>query len=285
MNNLKTLLLLALLTGLLILVGRLVGGASGMLVAFILALAMNFGAYWFSDRIALRLAGAQEINEADDPELFTLVRRLAARAGLPMPRLAVIDSPSPNAFATGRDPQHAVVAVTTGIRQILSPAELAGVVAHELAHVKNRDTLTMAIVASIAGAISFIGQLAQWALLLGGFGRSDDEENGASVFGGIVAALIAPIVAMLLQFAISRSREFEADATGARILGNPEPLASALARLEVATHQLPLATSPATAHLFIVNPFGRLDIANLFSTHPPTAERIARLRAMTLAGV
>ncbi|MCL6650005.1 MAG: M48 family metalloprotease, partial [Chloroflexi bacterium] len=176
------------------------------------------------------------------------------------------------------------VAVTTGIRQILSPAELAGVIAHELAHVKNRDTLTMAIVASIAGAISFIGQLAQWALLFGGFGRSEDEENGASVFGGIVAALIAPIVAMLLQFAISRSREFEADATGARILGDPEPLASALARLEVATHQLPLATSPATAHLFIVNPFGGLDFATLFSTHPPTAERIARLRAMALAG-
>ena len=280
MNNLKTLLLLALLTGLLVFVGRLVGGVSGMVIAFAFALIMNFGAYWFSDKIALRMAGAHEIDEADDPELFALVRQLAERANLPMPRVAVIADPSPNAFATGRDPAHAVVAVTTGIQQLLTPYQLAGVIAHELAHIKNRDTLTMAIVATIAGVISFIGQMASWALMFGGFGRSDDDEGGAGVLGGLFAVIVAPIVAMLIQFAISRSREFEADAVGARIVGDPEALAGALARLEVGTQRVPMAASPATAHLFIVNPFGGLNIAHLFSTHPPTAERIARLRAM-----
>ncbi|MCS6802743.1 MAG: zinc metalloprotease HtpX [Chloroflexota bacterium] len=282
MNNLKTLLLLALLTGLLIFVGRLVGGVSGMVVAFIFAIAMNFGAYWFSDKIALRMAGAHEIDESQDPELFAMVRHLALRANLPMPRVAVIDDPSPNAFATGRDPAHGVVAVTTGIRQLLTPTQLAGVIAHELAHIKNRDTLTMAIVATIAGVISFIGQMASWALMLGGFGRSDEEEGGG-VLGGLFAVIVAPIVAMLLQFAISRAREYEADALGARIVGDPEALASALARLEAMVQRVPMEASPATAHLFIVNPFGGLNIAHLFSTHPPTAERIARLRAMQFA--
>ncbi|MFN8532946.1 MAG: zinc metalloprotease HtpX [Dehalococcoidia bacterium] len=284
MNNLKTLLFLALLTGLLVFVGRLVGGFSGMVIAFGMAIVMNVGAYWFSDRIALRMAGAHEIDEAQDPALFSMVRQLAETAGLPMPRVAVISNASPNAFATGRDPQHAVVAVTTGIREILTPDQLAGVLAHELAHVKNRDTLTMAIVATIAGVISFVGQLAQWALLFGGFGRGDDDDGGG-VLGGLFAALIAPIVAMLIQFAISRSREYEADADGARIIGDPESLAGALARLEVGTQRIPMSASPATAHLFIVNPFGSLNIANLFSTHPPTAERVARLREMQVAPV
>ena len=279
-NTLKTTALLAALTALLIVIGGLLGGRGGMLLFFGLAIVMNLGAYWFSGDIALRMAGAREVSEQEAPELHQLVAELATYARLPKPRVAIIDSPSPNAFATGRDANHAVVAVTTGILGILNRDELAGVLAHELGHVRNHDILISSIAATIAGAITMLAQAAQWAMIFGGFGGSrDDEDNNP--FAALLMIIVAPIAATLIQLAISRSREYAADDTGARLHGNPESLARALEKLEMATSVRPLPVNPAVAHMFIVNPLKGVSFAGLFSTHPPIEERIRRLRAMT----
>ena len=284
-NTLKTVFLLTVLTVLFVLVGRVLGGTSGMVFAFALALVMNLGAYWFSDRVALAMSGAREVSEAEAPELHRTVERLALRARLPKPRVYVMDTPTPNAFATGRDASHAAVAVTSGIAQILTRDELAGVLAHELAHIRNRDTLIAAVVATIAGAITMIANMAQWALLFGGMGRGEEDESGgglAGLAGGLLMIFLAPIAATIIQLAISRSREYSADATGASILGDPLPLARALEKLEMANQAIPLAVNPAVAHQFTVQPFSGGGLASLFSTHPPIAERVARLREMAL---
>jgi heat shock protein HtpX len=282
MNNaLKTTILLAALTALFIAVGGILGGNQGMVIAFIFAIVMNLGAYWFSGDIALRMAGAQEVTPEQAPELHQLVEELATYARLPKPRVAIIDSPSPNAFATGRDANHAVVAVTTGILGILSRDELAGVLAHELAHVRNHDILISSIAATIAGAITLLANMAQWALIFGGFGRSDDDD-GPNPLALLLGIILAPIAATVIQLAISRSREFGADDTGARIHGNPDSLARALEKLEQATSMRPMQVNPAMAHMYIVNPLKGVNFAGLFSTHPPIEERIRRLRSMQI---
>lgn len=280
-NTLKTTLLLAALTGLLIVAGSALGGATGMIVAFGLAAALNLGAWWYSDKIALKFSGAREVDEFEQPELHRIVAVLSENAGIPKPRVYVMDTPQPNAFATGRDPQHAAVAVTTGLMQTLNRAELAGVIAHELAHIRHRDTLISSIVATIAGVITLLADMAQWALIFGGLGGNNDEEEGGSLAGSLVMIIVAPIAALLIQLAISRSREFSADEGGARILGDPYPLADALEKIErAAFNRPPMEVRPATSHLYIINPL-RGGLAGLFRTHPPTAERVARLRAMT----
>jgi heat shock protein HtpX len=281
-NALKTVVLLAVLTALLILIGGAIGGRGGMVIAFVFAAIMNFGAYWFSDKMALSMAGARAVTPEEAPELHALVEELCAYARLPKPRVALIDSPAPNAFATGRNPEHAVIAVTTGIMQILDRRELAGVLAHELGHVKNRDILVSSIAATIAGAITMIAQMAQWSMMFGGFARDDEEEGGGigSLVGGMLMMILAPIAAMIIQMAISRAREYGADETGARVHGDPEALASALEKLEYYSKQIPLPVNPAASHLFIVKPFTGFSMAELFSTHPPIPERIARLRRM-----
>lgn len=274
MNNLKTVILLAALSGLLIAIGGAVGGTGGMLLFGGMAAVMNFGSYWFSADVVLRTSGAREIDETADPQLFRLVREAADRAHMPMPRVYIIDAAQPNAFATGRNPRHAAVAVTSGIRALLTERELIGVLGHEMAHVQNRDILTSSIVATIASAISMLSWTAMWF----GGGR-DREGNGAM---GLVAALLAPLAATLIQLGISRSREYQADRDGARVVGDPEALASALEKLELGARRAPLDVPTATAHLFIVNPL-RGGAAGLFSTHPPIEERIARLRRMRLS--
>lgn len=282
-NTLKTTALLAALTVLLVLAGRWFGGAQGMGIAFVLAVLLNGGAYWFSDKLALSMAGAREVSRYEAPHLYQMVARLAQRAGLPMPRVYLIDSAAPNAFATGRDPQHGAVAVTTGLLHMLNDDEVAAVIAHELGHIKNRDTLISTIAATFAGAIAILADMAQWALLLGGFGHSDDdaEDNGlAGVLSGLLLILVAPIAATLIQLAISRTREFEADAAGATISGSPLALASALRKIKAWKQRLPLAVNPAMANLYIINPLDGGAIVKLFSTHPPTEERIARLEHM-----
>ena len=281
-NTVKTVFLLTLLTGLFLLVGNAVGGQGGMVFAFMLAMVTNFGAYWFSDRIALQMAGAREVSEAEAPELHGLVEQLATYARLPKPRVCVIDSAAPNAFATGRDPSHSAVAVTTGIMRTLSRDELAGVLAHELAHIKNRDTLIATMVAAVAGAITMLAHMAQWAMIFGGRGSDDEGEGAGGLAGSLLMIILAPIAATIIQLAISRAREYDADATGARILGNPDSLANALEKLEVGVRYAPaLQANQATAHLFIVNPFAG-GLSGLFSTHPPIAERVARLRRMRM---
>jgi heat shock protein HtpX len=283
-NTLKTTALLATLTALLIVIGGFLGGRGGMLLFFGLAIVMNLGAYWFSGDIALRMAGAHEVGEDQAPELHQLVAELATYARLPKPRVAIIDSPSPNAFATGRDANHAVVAVTTGILGILSRDELAGVLAHELGHVRNRDILISSIAATIAGAITMLAHAAQWAMIFGGFGGGRDDED-RNPFAALLMIVVAPIAATLIQLAISRSREYAADETGARLHGNPESLARALEKLELATSVRPLPVNPSVAHMFIVNPLKGVNFAGLFSTHPPIEERIRRLRAMQLRSI
>lgn len=283
MNQFKTTLLLSLLTVLLVAMGGAVGGSAGMLLAFVMAAVMNFGSYWFSDKIVLRMYGAQEIERSDNPAFYDMVERLANRAGLPMPKVYIIPDQSPNAFATGRNPEHAAVAATEGIMRILSPEELEGVMAHELGHVKNRDILISTIAATFAGAISMIGSMLQWGAMLGA-GRGDDDDGGgiAGLVGSLAMAILAPIMAMLIQMAVSRSREYLADATGAEICGKPRALASALGRLQQASQMIPMHDAkPATAHMFIVNPLTGGGLMSLFSTHPPMEERIARLQAMT----
>lgn len=283
-NLVKTTVLLAALTGLLVLIGSAIGGTGGMIFAFVFAILMNMGAWWFSDAIALRLSRAHEVSPAEAPELHRMVESLAQRAGLPKPRVYVIDSPAPNAFATGRSPEKGAVAVTTGITQLLSRDELAGVIAHELAHIRHRDTLIASVAATIAGAIGIIADMARWALLFGGFG-GDDDDNPLGLLGGVLMIFLAPIMALLIQMAISRSREYAADEGGARIVGDPEPLASALEKLDYWSHhpQAQMHVNPGTAHLYIVNPLAGGGLVGLFRTHPPTAERVARLRAMAPA--
>jgi len=279
-NSIKTTLLLAALTVIILWVGRMIGGQTGMFVAFILALVMNAGSYWFSDKIVLAMYHAQPIEESENPQLYQIVRELTSEANLPMPAIYMIPQQTPNAFATGRNPDHAVVAVTEGIMRILTPGELKGVLAHELGHVKNRDILVSSIAATLAGAIMILANMAKWAAIFGGFRGGDDDRDGGGFLGLIVTIILAPLAAMLIQLAISRSREYLADETGAHLAHNSEGLARALEKLEVASERIPMDASPSTAHMFIVNPLSGSTLANLFSTHPPIEERIRRLRSM-----
>jgi heat shock protein HtpX len=286
MNRLKALILLATLTALVVWAGQLVGGTPGMILALAFAGVLNLGAWWWSDRLVLRMHGAREISEAAAPELYGIVRALAQRARIPMPRVYIIAEEAPNAFATGRSPQRAAIAVTEGLLHRLDRAEIAGVLAHELAHVQNRDTLVMTVAATLAGAVSMLANLGQWALLLGG-GRGDEEgDEVPSPAFGLLGVLVAPFAAMLVQMAISRSREFLADEAGARLTRDPRALASALRKIEAWSREVSLsAGTPATAHLFIVNPFTGGGLLRLFSTHPSTDARVARLLAMEREGL
>lgn len=279
-NSLKTALLLGLMTGIVLWIGQLFGGSQGMAIAFAFSLLLNFGSYWFSDKIVLAMYRAREVKEAEAPELYQIVHDIAIRAQLPMPRLYIIPSESPNAFATGRNPEHAVVAVTEGILKIMNREELEGVLAHELSHVRNRDILIGSIAAALAGVIMMLAHMARWAAFFGGGGRDRDDEGGGGIVGLILMSVLAPIAAMIIQMAISRSREFLADSTGAKTVGNPLGLASALAKLARANEMVPMEARPETAHMFIVNPLSGGSLLSLFSTHPPIEERIARLRAM-----
>ncbi|MEC4676079.1 MAG: zinc metalloprotease HtpX, partial [Nitrospirota bacterium] len=274
---LKTTVLMVTLTLMLIAIGGILGGKTGMTLAFIIAFAMNFISYWFSDKIVLKMYKAQPVSQSDAPELYTMVRRLAQKAGLPMPKVYIIKKAQPNAFATGRNPANGAVAVTSGIMQILTREELEGVIAHELAHIKHRDILVGTIAATLAGAISYLAQMAQWAMIFGG--RQDDDDGGSPI-AAIVMMIVGPIAAMLVQMAISRSREYGADAAGARISGNPAYLSSALKKLHMASQKIPMDVNPATSHMFIVNPLKGGWLLKLFSTHPPMEERIARLDSM-----
>ena len=283
LNSFKTAVLLGALTGLILIIGQVFGGQQGLVIAFVFALIMNGGSYWFSDKIVLSLYRARELKYEDAPDLHRIVERLSQQAEIPKPRIYLIPSQNPNAFATGRNPDHAVVAVTEGILKLLNQEELQGVLSHELAHVKNRDILIGSIAATLAGVIMVLASMARWAALFGGFGR-DDEEGGGGIVGLIAMAILAPIAAMLIQFAISRSREYLADETGARVSKNPQGLASALEKLSLASKRIPLGASPATArstaHMFIVNPLSGKSLMGLFSTHPSTEDRIRRLSAM-----
>jgi heat shock protein HtpX len=276
-NMLRTTLLLAALTALIVWIGGLLGGSQGAVIALVMAGVMNFGSYWFSDKIVIKMYGGQEIQQQDDPELFGMVKKLAQQNGMPMPKLFLIPSESPNAFATGRNPEHAAVAVTAGIRRLLTPRELEGVLAHELAHVTNRDILISSIAATLAGAIMTLARMAQWGMMFGG-GRRDDDRGGGGALGLLVTMIVAPLAAMLIQMAISRSREFQADDTGARLVRDPEALASALQKIAGGAAQVPLDASPQTAHMFIINPLRASAFRNLFSTHPPLEERLERLQ-------
>ena len=278
MNTVKTFFLLMVLTGLLLVVGGMFGGELGIVMALGFALMLNVGAYWFSDRIALGMTHARPVTQQDDPELYGLVAEQARLAGLPMPKVYEIQSDSPNAFATGRNPQHASVAATTGIRRLLTREELGAVMAHEMAHVGNRDTLIMSIVATIAGAISMLAMLAQFAAFFGGVGG--DRGRGGNIIGLLIVAIVMPIAATLIRLAISRAREFQADVTGAKTSGNPYALASALEKLEMGAEARPMKGAEAASHLFIVNPLSGKAMARMFSTHPPVAERARRLRNM-----
>ncbi len=277
-NTFKTIFLLGTLTGLLVVFGNYFGGTQGMMIAFLFALLMNFGAYWFSDKIVLSMYRARQVTEAEAPELVGLVRSLSQRARLPMPKVWIVPSPAPNAFATGRNPEHAAVAVTEGLLQIMNRDQLEGVLAHELGHITNRDTLISAVAATLAGVIMMLANIARWTAFFGG-GR-DDEDRGGGVVGLLVMAILAPIAALLIQMAISRTREFVADATAAHLTKKPLALASALERLQMAAERIPLDANPATSHLFIVNPLSGRSLLRLFSTHPSVEERVKRLRAI-----
>lgn len=283
-NVMKTGFLLAVLTALFLLIGNAVGGEQGMIMAFGIAVVMNVGTYWFSDKIVLRMYGAREVSEAEAPSLHGMVRRLSIAAGIPMPKVYVIPTDSPNAFATGRNPAHAAVAVTEGITRLLSPDELEGVLAHELGHVKNRDILIGTVAATLAGAVMMLARFAQFAAIFGGGGR-DRDEGGGGALGMIFLAIVAPLGAMLVQMAVSRSREYVADESGARFCGRPESLANALRKISDASQRVPMEASPATAHMFILSPLSGGGIRSLFSTHPPIEKRIERLRAMRTAAV
>ncbi|MCF8110274.1 MAG: zinc metalloprotease HtpX [Desulfobacteraceae bacterium] len=275
-NRIRTTLLLAVLTVIIIAIGRVLGGTGGMIIALIIAGAMNFFSYWYSDKIVLKMYKAREVGRDEEPELYEIMEELCDRAGLPMPRLCVLPQEAPNAFATGRNPENAVVAVTQGLLRYMNRQELAGVLAHELAHVKNRDILIGSIAATMAGAIMIIASLARWAAIFGGFSR--DEGEGGGIFGLLATAIIAPIAAVLIQAAISRSREYLADGTSAQITQNPEGLASALEKLDDYTKRIPIQADPSTAHMFIANPVSGRSLMKIFSTHPPIADRVARLR-------
>ncbi len=280
MNTLKVGVLLVALTALFIFVGDIIGGRSGAMIAFALALLMNFVSYWFSDKIVLGMYGARPLSPGDAPELHRMVERLSERAGIPTPRLYVVPGDQPNAFATGRSPTHAAVAVTAGLLNLLNADEVEGVLAHEIAHIKHRDTLTMTVVATIAGAVMLLADMARWAMIFGG-ARSDDREGGNPLVF-LFIMIVAPIAAMLIQLAISRAREYEADATGAKLAGNPDGLINALRKLEQASRMIPMQASPSTAHLFIVNPLRGMGgtLMSLFMTHPPIEERVRRLQRM-----
>ncbi len=273
-NTLKTTLLLATLSAMLLVIGEVAGGQAGLMIALVFAVVMNFGSYWFSDKIVLRMYNAREVGP--EHPLYAIVQGLAARAGLPMPRVYVIPDASPNAFATGRNPEHAAVAATEGILRMLTQEELEGVLAHELAHVKHRDILTSSIAATLAMAIIGIARMLQFAAFFGG-GRSSDDREGSNPLALLGIIILAPIAAMLIQFAISRSREYDADAGGAQITGNPHGLVNALRKIETASKQIPMDANPATAHLFIIKPFSINGLFGLFSSHPPTEKRIERL--------
>jgi len=279
MNTLKTAFLLTLMTLLFIFIGRMLGGNQGMVVAFIFAAIMNLGTYWFSDKIVLRMYRAQRVDEAGNPRLHDIVRRAATAARLPMPKVYIIPTQTPNAFATGRNPKHAAVAVTDGILRMLDQDELEGVISHEMAHIRNRDILTGSIVATLAGAISMLAFMARFAAIFGGYGGRDSEGRGGGL-GLLIMAIVAPLAALLIQMAISRSREYAADRTAAKNSHKPLALANALRKLEHASRRIPLPAKPSTAHLFIVNPLSGKGMASLFSTHPPIEERVAKLQQM-----
>jgi heat shock protein HtpX len=282
MQTLKVFGMMAGLTVLLVAIGSYFGGANGAVLFFVMAAVMNFGMYWFSDRAVLRMYGARTIGPEDAPDLYRMIDRLRQKAGLPMPTVAVAPSEQPNAFATGRSPEHAVVCVTVGILRLLPPRELEGVLAHELAHVRHRHMLVGTMAATLAGAVAMLGSVARWGMILGGFGGRDDREGGA--LGVLLMAIVAPIAAMIVQMAISRQNEFQADATGARITGDPTGLASALEHIEGYAKRVPMRVNPAAAQLAIINPLsgGRQAFVGLFRTHPSTEERVARLRGMQM---
>jgi len=278
-NMFKTVLLLGALTGLLVVFGDYFGGTQGMVIAFLFALIMNFGSYWYSDKIVLRMYRAREVTEAEAPELVGMVRSLSQRAQLPMPRVYIVPVATPNAFATGRNPQHAAVAVTEGILRIMDYDQLEGVVAHELGHVKNRDTLISAVAATLAGVVMMLAYMARWAAIFGGIGGRDDDRGGG-ILGLLAMSILGPLAAAVIQMAISRTREFQADTSAARLTKKPNALASALERLQSAAERTPLNANPATSHLFIVNPLSGRNLLRLFSTHPSVEERVKRLRAL-----
>jgi heat shock protein HtpX len=278
-NQIRTTILLAVMTALILWVGQLLGGRQGMIIALLLAAGMNFFSYWYSDKLVLKMYRASEVTPNQAPELYEMVQRLTQQAGLPMPKLYIIPQEAPNAFATGRDPEHAVVAVTEGLLKIMDRDEVMGVLAHELAHVKNRDILIGSIAATMAGAIMMLATMARWSAIFGG-GNQDEEGGGAGIIGLIAMSIIAPMAAMIVQMAISRSREYLADATGAKFAGHPEGLAQALEKLGAYSKRMPMDAHPSTAHMFIVNPLSGKSMMSLFSTHPPLEERIARLRGV-----
>ncbi len=280
-NGIKTTILLTLLTVFILWIGNLLGGRSGMIIALFLAGGVNLFSYWFSDKVVLKMYKAREVTQNDAPELYNIVQELARNAHLPMPKIFIIPQEAPNAFATGRNPNHAVVAVTDGLLNIMERDEIRGVLAHELAHVKNRDTLISTIAATLAGAVMILASIARWSVFFGG---SDDDEGGLGIIGLIVMSILAPIAAMLIQMAISRSREYAADESGSRFSRHPEALASALEKIGRYSQQGQLNADPATAHMFIVNPLSGQKLASLFSTHPPLEERIARLRGYRTSG-
>jgi len=275
-NNFKTVILLAVMTAFIVWVGQMMGGTNGMLIALFLAAGMNFFSYWFSDKIVLRMYKAREATPDEAPQVYETVKKLTVRAELPMPKIYIIPEESPNAFATGRNPEHAVVAVTEGLLKLMGREEVEGVLAHELAHIKNRDILIGSIAATLAGAIMVLANMARWAAMFGG-SRRDNENGGGGIIGLVVMSIMAPIAAMLIQMAISRSREYIADSTGASFAGTPKGLAGALAKLGAYSGRLPMNANPSTAHMFIVNPLSGKSLMNLFSTHPPLEERISRL--------
>jgi heat shock protein HtpX len=278
-NTMKTFILMAALTALFMFAGQAFGGQSGMVFALVMALAMNFFAYWYSDKLALTMSRARQVSFEQAPQLHAMIEKLARNAGLPKPKVYVMPGQTPNAFATGRNPDHAAVAVTEGLLQLLQRDELEGVIGHELGHIKNRDILISSVAAVMAGAISYLATMAQWAMIFGGGGGNDDEGRG-NIFALLAMMIVAPLAAGIIQMAISRSREYLADTTGAKICGHPISLANALQRLEEYNHRLPMKVNPATAQMYIVNPLAAGTMASLFSTHPPIQERIKRLRAM-----
>ena len=279
-NQIRTTFLLAIMTVVIMLVGRMLGGTGGMIIALIFAGGMNFFSYWYSDKIVLKMYKAEEATREEASLVYRMVDVLSKEAGLPMPKVYIIPQDSPNAFATGRNPENAVVAVTRGLLNTMNPDELAGVLAHELGHVKNRDILIGTIAATMAGAIMLIANIAKWSAIFGGF-RGSDDEGGGGIIGLIAMAIIAPIAAMLIQMAISRSREYLADTTAAKITGNSEGLASALEKLGAYSRKIPMQAEPATAHMFITNPLAGRNLMKYFSTHPPIEERVAKLRGTT----
>lgn len=277
MNNIKAFALMSGLSILLVLLGSAVGGTNGAAIFFLISLGMNLFSYYYSDKMVIKMTKAQEIEESKAPQIYAMIRKLTSRAGMPMPKIYVTPSMQPNAFATGRNPEHSAVAVTQGLLGILDQDELEGVLAHEIAHIKNRDILIGTMAASIAGAIAMIANVAQWGLMFGGFGGSDDDDGGG-ILGTVVMALLAPIAAMIIQMAISRSREYGADETGAFLAGNPQGLSSALLKLQAASQRVPMEISPGVAHMFIINPLAGFSLASLFSTHPPVEQRVAKLK-------